>query len=140
MHCEVLNCKNKVFRRTYCNKHYRRLIKHGCPHTTKRVANGALQEWIVKHVNYDIDECLPWPFSRYPNGRGQHCHHKFGPLASRVMCFEAHGPPPTLKHEAAHICGKGHEGCVNPKHLVWKTKKENEADKIKHGTVNNGSV
>lgn len=38
--------------------------------------------------------------------------------------------PPTPKHDAAHSCGKGKNGCVTKRHLSWKTRKENEADKI----------
>jgi hypothetical protein len=49
------------------------------------------------------------------------------------MCELAHGEPPTSKHEAAHSCGKGHEGCVNPKHLAWKTKTENRQESNEHG-------
>jgi hypothetical protein len=48
------------------------------------------------------------------------------------------GPPPTSKHQAAHSCGKGNLGCVSPKHLSWKTRAENEADKIEAGTSNRG--
>lgn len=50
------------------------------------------------------------------------------------MCQKAHGDPPSPKHDAAHSCGRGHEGCVNPNHLSWKTKKQNQADRITHGT------
>jgi hypothetical protein len=48
------------------------------------------------------------------------------------------GPPPSPDHEAAHSCGRGHEGCVNPKHLRWATHKENQADKEGHGTILRG--
>lgn len=37
-----------------------------------------------------------------------------------------------------HSCGKGHEACVAPGHLIWKTRAENEADKLEHGTSNRG--
>ncbi len=40
--------------------------------------------------------------------------------------------------EAAHLCGKGHLGCINPAHLQWKTSKENKADQLAHGTRNFG--
>jgi hypothetical protein len=46
--------------------------------------------------------------------------------------------PPSSKYQAAHKCGNGHLGCVNPKHLSWKTRAENEADKIAHGTISRG--
>ncbi len=35
---------------------------------------------------------------------------------------------------AAHECG--HSSCVNPLHLTFKTRSENMADKVKHGTDN----
>jgi hypothetical protein len=57
--------------------------------------------------------------------------------AHRLMCQLAHGDPPTPDHIAAHSCGRGHEGCVNPNHLSWKTYSENELDKRVHGTTRN---
>jgi hypothetical protein len=54
--------------------------------------------------------------------------------ASRLMCEKVNGPPPTPEHHAAHSCGRGHDGCVHPKHLDWKTASENQADTVLHGT------
>ena len=53
--------------------------------------------------------------------------------AHRFMCQLVHGDPPTDKHQAAHSCGNGHLGCVNPKHLTWKTPEANQQDKREHG-------
>jgi hypothetical protein len=55
------------------------------------------------------------------------------------MCIEARGRPPTPTHEAAHHCGKGNEGCTNPKHIYWATSAQNQSDRIIHGTTNRGS-
>lgn len=33
------------------------------------------------------------------------------------MCELVYGKPPMPKHQAAHNCGKGNLGCINPKHL-----------------------
>jgi len=55
-------------------------------------------------------------------------------LASRYVCELVRGKPPTPKHEAAHSCGKGHDGCIAPGHLSWKTATQNAADKLLHGT------
>lgn len=60
--------------------------------------------------------------------------------ASRVMCMASHGEPPSDTHEAAHSCGNGNKGCVNPKHLYWATPTENQTDRVLHGTSNRGSA
>ncbi|MGJ0508927.1 MAG: hypothetical protein ACR652_17725 [Methylocystis sp.] len=54
------------------------------------------------------------------------------------MCALAHGEPPAPHYQAAHKCGKGHHGCVNPRHLEWKQPLENTWDKDRHGTMLRG--
>jgi hypothetical protein len=87
----------------------------------------------VTHVSYQGEDCLTWPFSRF--GYGTIYGHKH---AHRVMCELAYGPAPSPRHQVAHSCGKGHEGCVNPRHLRWATPKENSADMVLHGTALRG--
>jgi len=82
------------------------------------------QAWIEKHLDYDGEDCLI-----YPGGRKD----GYGP--SRYVCERAHGPAPTPQHEAAHSCGNGRFGCVHPKHLSWKTPKDNASDSLMHGTA-----
>jgi hypothetical protein len=52
------------------------------------------------------------------------------------MCELAHGDPPSTKHEAAHSCGN--HSCVNPRHLAWKTRSENQLDSVAMGRVYRG--
>lgn len=124
--------------RGLCGKHYLRAQKYGDPLAISRTSPGEKIRWIAEHVSYTGDDCLKWPFPSPKAGRnagrskvqvnGHETH------AARIMCEKAHGPAPTDRHEAAHSCGNGHEGCLNPRHLRWATSSENKLDMHKHGT------
>lgn len=46
---------------------------------------------------------------------------------ARLVCEIQHGLPPTPEHEAGHTCPFGeHPRCINPDHLQWMTREENE--------------
>lgn len=87
--------------------------------------------WIREHVNYSGDECLPWPLHRR-RGYGIFYHFSIRYQAHRYMCELVNGPQPSPSHETAHSCGN--RECVNPKHLSWKTRSENQLDRRIHGT------
>jgi len=74
-----------------------------------------------------------WPFSK-TRGYGAFRYLGKGYYAHRFMCQIVHGDPPSPAHQAAHSCGNGHLGCVNPQHLSWKTQSENQLDCREHGT------
>lgn len=85
----------------------------------------ALLDWLRAHVEYIGDGCLIWPFSRNEKGYGQVQYEGRIQKAHRVMCIFAKGEPPEPRFNAAHSCHKGHDGCVHPRHLDWKTPSEN---------------
>lgn len=92
-------------------------------------------QWLKEHVHHDGDECLIWPYALdKTTGHGSININRKIEDPSRVMCALVHGSAPTRKHEAAHSCGKGHLGCVNPRHLRWATHQENMDDMEVHGT------
>lgn len=97
---------------------------------------GAGIAFLRAHVSHAGEGCLIWPLSCDNHGYAvcgfEGKRHK----AYRLMCEMVHGPAPTPKHQAAHSCGKGQEGCVHPLHLSWKTPKENMADSVRLGAVN----
>lgn len=101
-----------------------------------KTGKGRALSWLRDNVNHNGDDCLIWPYHRAKNGYGTiiHPERKSCTTAARLMCEYANGQPKTENQHAAHICGNGHEGCVNPKHLRWATAKENNADKRLHGT------
>jgi hypothetical protein len=96
--------------------------------------NGKAIQWIRDHQDYEHkDWCLMWPFYRL-RGYGSFGYLGKSYYAHRFMCELVHGKPPTPDHQAAHSCGNGHLGCVNPHHLSWKTQSENQLDCREHGT------
>lgn len=136
--CSVSDCDKPARAKGMCGNHRRRFLKYGDP-SGGRTPNGVRLRYTHDVViNFSGDECLIWPFTRISTGYGLVNVAGKQLLTSRYVCFLIHGEPPTEKHEAAHSCGRGHEGCVNPKHLRWATSKENKADKLIHGTLLRG--
>ncbi|ASN67307.1 hypothetical protein 7AX2_9 [uncultured phage] len=136
--CKADACKRNAECQGYCKAHYARLLRHGDPLQGRTAIGGALN-WLESNASHTGDECLIWPFRRRPNGYGEATFRGGRMAANRIMCILAHGEPPTEEHHAAHDCGNGFGGCVNPRHLRWATKSSNEMDKVDHGTSNRGS-
>ena len=79
------------------------------------------------------DDCIFWPFAGRAD-RGRLRVYGKTVSAARLVCFWANGQPCEATMHAAHSCGNGHLGCVNPRHLRWATAKQNNDDKVLHGT------
>lgn len=106
----------------------------------KKTPRGEPMRFVMgRALPYEGDDCLCWPYSRNNQGYPEIRIEGKTRLASRYICALAHGDPPTEKHHAAHSCGNGHLGCVNPSHLRWATVSENLMDRVSHGTSNRGS-
>lgn len=137
--CSVECCGKSSNTKGLCRAHYWRLWKYGDP-LAGATPKGAARRFIHEVASpYSGNDCLIWPFATNPYGYGVYTRPERGiTLASRYVCEIVHGAAPTPQHEAAHSCGNGHKGCVNPNHLSWKTPKDNTADKFRHGTVARG--
>ena len=134
VNCQIPNCSHPVHGRGFCSSHYKRLRRYGDPLAGK-FAKGEVSRWLVEvAIPYCADECLIWPFHRNNGGYGEISINNRMEIASRVICERVHGPAPSPQHQAAHRCGRGHEGCVNWTHLRWATAAENAEDRISHGT------
>jgi hypothetical protein len=137
--CSVEACGKPVHARGLCGMHYMRLRASGTATFRHHKAPARTPEQIAFVDRFlEGDECGLWPFGKNTTGYGIISLDGKQMLASRYACERVNGPPPTPKHEAAHLCGNGHLGCVTGKHLVWKTRTENQADRVKHGTTNRG--
>lgn len=135
--CKIPGCgKGGHVRRGLCNKHYHRWRNHGDPNKAGNYAGrGEAMRFLLAHMH---DDCPKWPFARDTNGYGNIQFKGRVTKVSRVVCELAFGPAPSPFHDAAHNCGKGHEGCFGASCIEWKTKAENQEDRIAHGTSNRG--
>lgn len=137
--CAVSGCGEPHDSLGYCLNHSGRFRRHGSPLAGRQTKNGEPLQWLKDHCeDEDVGECLIWRFAKMPNGYGSVVVDGQRRVASRVMCELAHGAPRLPAAEAAHSCGRGHLGCVHPKHLRWATPKQNAHDKLAHGTVVKG--
>ncbi len=138
--CSIPDCGKRAHARGWCSIHYFRWRKHGGPLAGGKVRppRGSVPIYLQEvAMQYEGDECLIWPFCR--NAKGYAVMNSSGSaLVNRLICEAVHGKPPQPKMEAAHSCGKGHEACVTKGHLLWKTPKENQADRRIHGTHQQG--
>lgn len=136
--CSAEGCDRNAEKLGYCGKHYQRLYKHGDPNKVVHPWGDAQKYFHDVVIKYTGDDCLIWPYSRNDKGYAQVLYRGQMQIASRAVCIEVNGEPPSKKHHAAHSCGCGVEGCVTPNHLSWKTPAANQADRITHGTSNRG--
>ena len=132
--CTVEGCGKRASSRQLCLGHYSRWKRHGNAELGA-TSPGTLKAYLDNVViPYEGDDCLIWPYAKTGSGYG---HLKINGRqigAHRLACAAVNGSPPTPKHLAAHSCGNGHLGCVNPRHLAWKTVKENSDDQLIHNT------
>lgn len=105
----------------------------------KRARHSDILRFVDYAAEFKSDLCLLWPFGRNSAGYGHFTLDGKWVLAHRMVCEKAHGPFVGDRNEAAHECGNGHSGCVNPRHLRWKTRAENVHDMFTHGTMQTGT-
>lgn len=132
--CSIDGCGKSVVARGWCDPHYRRWLAHGHPEAGRTPEGEPMRFFRDVVLPHDDDECLTWPYGGNGAGYGSITVDRKLRLVHRMVCETIHGPAPTSKHEAAHICGNGHKQCCNPRHLQWKTPAQNAADKLVHGT------
>lgn len=141
--CSIPGCEKPIEGRGWCKAHYLKWYKYGHPLAAgkrggARSASGIKKEkerfiYEIVLVYDDEDSCLIWPFSLGSGGYPSLSIEGRKAVVSRFVCEKINGVAPTQKHEAAHSCGNGHLGCVNPNHLRWATHSENMIDMIEHG-------
>lgn len=141
--CSISDCGKEQSSRGLCCAHYNRYLKHGDPlagRPSRGADRGEAKRFLAEVVlPFQGRGCLRWPFGVDSNGYARFARLNSSILVSRLVCMATHGNPPDLSWHAAHTCGKGHEACVSPGHLIWKTRADNNADKLLHGRTPRGS-
>lgn len=131
-------CLRPVFRRGYCGPHYARLLKYGDATGGGRYL-GKTKAFIERLLTETHSECIIWPFATSRGYAYSAWNGKYISV-SRLLCRLKHGDPDDESMQAAHQCGNGSIGCVNPACLYWATPVQNSADKVRHGTKVTGEL
>jgi len=141
MECSVYGCGRPAECSGLCQPHHGRLRRHGDPNlggpmrATRKQTTDALQQ----AMGYQGSDCHIWPFARNSAGYGHLTVGGRHTLVHRLVCEQWYGAPPD-GFDAAHLCGNGHKGCCSGRHLQWKSRADNHADKILHGTTRRGEA
>jgi hypothetical protein len=136
--CSIEGCVKPPYGRGWCGSHYKRWLRHGDPFAGRSFV-GEAHKFLDSACANNGSGCLKWPYARSENGYGNISIDGRNHVVSRVVCERVNGSPPTSEHEAAHSCGRGHEGCISPAHLRWALPVENQLDRYIHGTDGVGS-
>lgn len=133
--CSVETCGDPAVYRQWCSAHYLRWTRNGSlGDALLKAKPKARKEWLLRAIATESEECIIWPFPRLANGYALVTIEGKARLIHRYVCEVANGPPEEKDLQAAHSCGAGRMGCINPRHLRWATATENSHDKIAHGT------
>jgi len=136
--CSAEGCDKPNKSGGLCAMHYNRKRRNG-DISVCRTSPGATKAAILGILSAaPTADCVYWEFGKNPDGYGVANVDGRKGLAHRYICEAVNGPQPRHKPQAAHSCGNGRLGCVNPKHLRWADASENQADKLLHGTDNRG--
>jgi hypothetical protein len=128
--CSVADCDKKKYARGWCKTHYTRWLRNGDLLISKTPSGEPLR-WVRALAKNPPDTCVEWPFAKKGNGYGAVRFEGMDMGAHRLALILKTGENPS-DMEAAHGPCRN-RACVNPRHLSWKTRKENERDKVRDG-------
>lgn len=144
--CAAPGCEELARTLGLCGKHHMRMKRRGeLEPESMRAPVGAPAAFVAAALASRTDDCIVWPYARThipeAQGGGKDRDYAQAKLDGRTRCVhvyvceKTHGPAPEGM-EAAHSCGR--QPCINPRHLRWATREENQADRVLHGTSNRG--
>lgn len=95
--CNIENCNNKVVGRNLCNKHYKRFLRHGDPHITKKA--------------HGIEKCTYEQCDREYYGLGYCSMH--------YERFKKYGDPSYTKLKREYYNDRGYRFIQDPETKKW---------------------
>lgn len=125
--CIVADCGGRHMAQGFCDKHYRRLLRHGSPHVRSVRRNLTLDERFFARVHITSD-CWIWTGSINRLGYGKLTVGSAGAsttLSAHRVAFEQIVGPIPPNHEIHHRCRN--RMCVRPEHLQAVTRTEHAA-------------
>lgn len=134
MKCAFDGCERNAVSKGYCDKHYRRLLRHGDVNDfgSRKVEEGNAAERF--HKKYEINEsgCWIWTAGTRTNGKGvpypRHWTDDGKSIGAHRFSFElVHG----AIQKSMYVCHKCDIPlCVNPDHLFVGTHHDNMKDMV----------
>jgi predicted XRE-type DNA-binding protein len=134
MQCAFNGCERDAVSKSYCDKHYRRLLKRGNvnDHGSRKVDDGNAIERFHQKYKIDASGCWLWIGGTRPNSKGvqypRHWSDDQKSIGAHRFSFElVHGAIP----KSMYVCHKCDTPlCVNPDHLFIGTHHDNMRDMV----------
>jgi HNH endonuclease len=132
--CSVPKCSKKHFGNGYCRNHNYKFVKYGDPLVlNKKPSRAETTSFIENALSSETDECILWPYALL-KGYGVYAGEIDGFRTTKAhiyVCSVVHGVKKEKSLQVRHLCGN--RGCINPRHLLWGTAKENTEDRMLFG-------
>ncbi len=130
--CTLAGCSRTTNRVLYCNSHYSRARKYGSPESGPPIQPIRLkpEEMFTHHLGPmpDTDSCVEWPATRFSTGYGKLYASGASYSTHRISYEIFHGLIPD-GYVVRHSCDN--PPCVNPRHLLVGTTKQNNGDSVR---------
>jgi hypothetical protein len=136
--CKVEGCEKAYYAKGFCEMHYARQRKHGCPHFKKPHTGGPARRPLAERFWERVKKgagCWLWTGYRMPNGYGRMgaggWSKNGGSLLAHRVSYELHKGSIPDGICVMHSCDNPR--CVNPAHLSLGSQADNMADKARKG-------